>query len=180
MTTMQAPAFEQRMERVEALVEQIERAPDGATKEAAREMVRVLLDLHAAGIERMLALLPPADAGGRAAFEAWMEDDLVRSLLLLHGLHPADLESRVRQALDSVRPYLHSHGGDVELLEIADGAVRLRMTGSCHGCPSSSATLKSTIEQALFESAPDIAALTVEGVTDTPAPRPGLVQLSVP
>ena len=71
-------------------------------------------------------------------------------LLLLHGLHPLDLEARVRQALDKVRPYLRSHGGNVELLGVDEGVVRLRLEGSCHGCPSSAATMRQTIEEAIL------------------------------
>jgi len=82
--------------------------------------------------------------------------------LLLYGLHPLDLESRVGQALEKVRPYLHSHGGNIELLGLTDGIVRLRLHGSCHGCPSSAQTLKQTIEEAIFEIAPDVTAIEVE------------------
>ena len=52
------------------------------------------------------------------------------------GSIPPILESRVEQALERVRPYLRSHGGNVEMLGIAEGVVRLRMLGSCNGCPS--------------------------------------------
>jgi Fe-S cluster biogenesis protein NfuA len=90
-------------------------------------------------------------------------------LLLLYGLHPLDFDSRVRQALDQVRPYLRSHGGDVELLDTTGGVVRLRMQGSCHGCPSSAMTLQSAIEEAIYAKAPDLTALEVEGVTKQPA-----------
>jgi Fe-S cluster biogenesis protein NfuA len=81
----------------------------------------------------------------------------------LYGLHPLDLETRVRQALEQVRPYLQSHGGNVELLGVEGGIIRLRLQGSCHGCPSSAQTLKSTIEEAIAEKAPDAAGLQVEG-----------------
>jgi Fe-S cluster biogenesis protein NfuA len=101
---------------------------------------------------------------------------LISSLLLLHGLHPQDLEERVAAALERVRPDLHAHGGDVELLSIDDGVVRLRMQGNCDGCPSSAATLKFTIEQAIYAAAPDVAAIEVEGIE---SPPPGLVQLEL-
>ena len=84
-------------------------------------------------------------------------------ILLLHGLHPLDLETRVRQALDKVRPLLRSHGGNVELLGLAGGVARLRMLGSCDGCPSSAMTLKTAIEEAIYEKAPDVTAIEVDG-----------------
>ena len=77
-------------------------------------------------------------------------DDLVASLLLVHGLHPHDVHRRVADALDSVRPYLGSHGGDVELLEITgDDGRGCRFTGSCKSCPSSAVTLELTVEDAV-------------------------------
>ena len=96
--------------------------------------------------------------------DAFAGDDLVGAILLLHGLHPLDLETRVRQALDKVRPLLRSHGGNVELLGLAGGVARLRMLGSCDGCPSSAMTLKTAIEEAIFEKAPDVTAIEVEGM----------------
>ena len=85
------------------------------------------------------------------------------SLLLVHGLHPYDVETRVEQALDGVRPYLGSHGGDVELLGVTDdGVVRLRLLGSCDGCPSSSVTLKLAVEEAIEAAAPEVDGIEVE------------------
>ena len=81
-----------------------------------------------------------------------------RALLILHGLHPLDVETRIARALDRVRPYLGSHGGDVKLLGVTDGVVHLRLEGSCHGCPSSTVTMKLAIEKAIEEAAPEVAA----------------------
>ncbi len=91
-------------------------------------------------------------------------DELIASLMLLYDLHPEEAESRVRGALDKVRPYLQSHGGNVEYLGISDGVVHLRMQGKCNGCPSSEATARSTIEEAIYAAAPDVAGIEVEGV----------------
>lgn len=102
---------------------------------------------------------------------------MVAGLLLLHGVHPVSLESRVRQALDKVRPYLASHGGNVELLDVRDGEVSLRLQGSCDGCPSSAMTLKYAIEQAISETAPDVVDIHVDGVTPPKAPA-GLIPLT--
>src|SRR5208282_1894137 len=102
-----------------------------------REIVQAILDLHATGLERMLDGIAGGALAGVALVEALARDELVGCLLALHGLHPVALEGRVRQALEKVRPYLRSHGGNVELLACDAGVVRLRMVGSCHGCPSS-------------------------------------------
>jgi Fe-S cluster biogenesis protein NfuA len=156
-------ALEHRLQQIETLVAEIERGANAAAQNAAREMVRSLLDLHAAGLARMLELVSQAEDGGRVVLDACAQDELVAHLLLLHSLHPEGMETRVRRALDNVRPFLQSHGGNVELLAVSEGIVRLRMEGSCNGCPSSSLTLKARIERAIYEAAPDVATIEVEG-----------------
>ena len=99
------------------------------------------------------------------------------SLMLIHGLYPVALETRVQEALDSVRPYMESHGGNVELLGIEDGVARLRLEGSCNGCPASASTMELAIEQALQEAAPDLEGIDVEGVHARPAPALGGFEL---
>ncbi|MBW3596706.1 MAG: NifU family protein [Planctomycetes bacterium] len=171
-------SFEQRMQRIEALVQRIEECSDPAAQDAAREMIRTLLELHAVGMSKMLELLSQTTGDADAVLDAWRRDDLVRNVLLLHDLHPEDTATRVRQALEQVRPYLDSHGGGVELLEASADVVRLRMKGSCEGCPSSTATLKSLIETAIYDAAPEVAAIEVEGLEPAGAVS-GLVQLQI-
>jgi Fe-S cluster biogenesis protein NfuA len=180
-----AREFQARLQRLDSLLSEVDRFPDPAAQAHVREVVQALLDLHGAGLTRILEHLEAAGQGGAAVLDACAGDDVVGGLLLLHGLHPLGLEARVLQALDQVRPQLHAHGGDVELLSINEGAVRLRLVGSCHGCPSSAVTMRQTIEEAIVGKAPDATALEVEGVTAnqeplmTPDGRP-LVVLSVP
>ncbi|HVT26386.1 MAG TPA: NifU family protein [Lacipirellulaceae bacterium] len=177
MTT--TSSFERRIGRIESLVERIEQSADPSLREAAREMVRCLLELHAEGLRKILHLAAGSNGAAQSVLDAWLKDDLVRSLLLLHELHPESLESRVRHALENVRPYLRSHGGNVELLELGEGRVRLRMDGNCHGCPSSAATLRDTIERAILELAPDAGEIEVEGLSSSAEPG-GLVSLELP
>ena len=85
----------------------------------------------------------------------------------MHGLHPYGVEERVERALEAVRPYLGSHGGDVELLGVTEeGVVRLRLLGSCDGCPSSSVTLELAVEGAIHEAAPEVSAIEIETAAD--------------
>jgi Fe-S cluster biogenesis protein NfuA len=159
--------IEQQLSRMEELVCAIDTIADKKTRAQARELVGTLLELHGTGIERGLELIYESDLSGPALIDRLAQDNLVSHLLLLHGLHPLDLETRVRRALDSVKPRLGLHGGDVDLVNVtADGAVRLRLEGNCHGCPSSRMTLKSSIEEALYAAAPDITALEVDGAVD--------------
>jgi Fe-S cluster biogenesis protein NfuA/nitrite reductase/ring-hydroxylating ferredoxin subunit len=163
-------------ERMEALLEEVEGLADPAARDTALELVQGLLDLYGEGLARVVGHVAARDEDGALA-EAFAGDELVSHLLLLHGLHPVPLEARVRGALDEVRPYLESHGGDVELLGIEEGVVRLAMRGSCDGCASSAATLKLAIEDAIQRSAPDVDAVVADGAA--PEPAPALLQLEV-
>ncbi|HEX4000308.1 MAG TPA: NifU family protein [Pirellulales bacterium] len=163
--------LQQRMGQIEELVQEIQAGADPAFRDRALKLVELLLEVHGAGLNRMMELTCDSAAGGDPLIAGFAADPLVASLLLLHGLHPLDFETRVRKALDEVRPYLQSHKGNVELLGVDDGVIRLRLDGSCNGCPSSSLTLKLAIEEALAQHAPDAAGLTVEGVVPAkPAP----------
>src|ERR1700733_11482638 len=160
----------EKIRRIDSLLQEVERFKDPQARTQTRQIVQCLMDMHGAVFERMLDHVASSEQSGTTLIDSLAQDELVGSLLLLYGLHPLDLETRVRQALEKVRPYLHSHGGNVELLGVEEGIVRLRLQGSCHGCPSSAMTLKSTIEEAILEKAPDAAAIEVEGeVTQEPA-----------
>jgi Fe-S cluster biogenesis protein NfuA len=173
--------FRRRIERVETLVRELDQSPDAASKSRACEIIQTVIELHGAAIERMLESLAGAGAAGLAMIGAIAEDELVSSVLLLHGLHPLDLESRVEQALEDARPLLRSHGGNVELIGLSGGVVRLRMLGSCDGCPSSALTLKSAIEDAILKRAPDVTGIELDGASGHEhAVAGGLVQIALP
>lgn len=149
-------------ERIDALLD-ASGSGGVVARERAEELVRLVADLYGAGLERVLDITYEAGHLTDEVLAAMAADDLVASLLLVHGLHPYDVGQRVEQALESVRPYLGSHGGDVELLEVSDaGTVRLRLLGSCDGCPSSSVTLKLAVEGAIEAAAPEITGIEVE------------------
>jgi Fe-S cluster biogenesis protein NfuA len=158
----------ERVARIEGLLDDVDALGDPVARDTATELVQTLLELYGEGLGRML------DCHGDA--EAMTRDELVSHLMLLHGLHPVPIEERVRGALDEVRPYLDAHGGDVELLGVDEGVVRLRLEGSCHGCPSSQVTLKASIEEAIHKAAPDVAAIEADGAVPVPA---GLVELPI-
>lgn len=158
--------FRSRIQRIETLIQEIDRFTDPAAREQSRQIVQSLLDLHGTGLGRMLEHIAGAGESGQSIIDSLARDDLVGSLLLLYGLHPLDVETRVRQALEKVRPYLGSHGGNVELLRVEGDVAHLQMQGSCHGCPSSAVTLKDAIEQAIYEAAPDVTAIRVEGQSE--------------
>jgi Fe-S cluster biogenesis protein NfuA len=145
----------------------------------ALELTRSLMELHGEALDRLMEIVAQAGDSGYALMDDFAGDDLVASLLLLYGLHPYDLETRVKKALDGARPFLQSHGGDVELLGVIDGTVRLRLAGNCRDCSSSTMTLKLAIERAIYEAAPDVTEIITgdQIVREEPGPANGLVQL---
>jgi len=115
--------------------------------------------------------------GGPQALDRLGADDLVSGVLSLHDMHPHPLEARVKAALEEARPYLQSHGGDVELTHMAEGSVHLRMRGACGHCSGSTQTLKNTVEEAIYRVAPEVVAILTE---EAPAlPEIQLVSLQV-
>lgn len=181
MNTLDAREFQAELQRLDALLREAEDQADPAARSRLRGIVQAVLSLHGAGLERLLGHLADAGEAGRAALDACGRDDVVGGMLLLHGLHPLDVEARVRLALEAVRPALRAHGGNVELLAVEDGVVRLRLHGNCHGCPSSAATMNQTIEEAIYGKAPEVTAIEVEGMAEAPpVPEAGPPRVALP
>jgi Fe-S cluster biogenesis protein NfuA len=156
-------------ERIEALLE-ASAVGGPVARERAEELLRLVVDLYGAGLERVLELTHEAGALDDTLLSAMADDHLVSSLLLIHGLHPYGVEDRVQRALDDVRPYLGSHGGDVRLLEVTDeGVVRLELLGSCDGCASSAVTLELAVDEAVRAAAPEVVAIEAEEKTPAAA-----------
>jgi Fe-S cluster biogenesis protein NfuA len=154
----------ERVARVEELLGSIE----GDAR--ALEAVQAVVELYGEALERVVA------SAGAAAFA---DDELLSHLLLVHGLHPEDVETRVARALDEVRPYLGSHGGDVELLGVEGGVARVRLGGTCDGCASSAVTLTNAIETAIARAAPELEGVEAEGVSE-PEPLLQIQSLTCP
>jgi Fe-S cluster biogenesis protein NfuA len=143
---------------------------DGPERSAAEELVRLLVGLYGDGLGAIVETLRQEGDAGAAMLDRLVGDPLVESLLLLHDLHPLDLDARVQVALDRVRPYLGSHAGGVQYLGVHDGVARLRLEGSCHGCPSSAVTVQLAIQGAVQDAAPEVTEVVVEGMTAPAAP----------
>lgn len=156
-------------DRIETLLDALG-AGGAVARGRAEELVRQVTELYGSGLARILEILSDRGQLDGGTLEALTADELVSSLLVIHGLHPQDVETRVAAALDSVRPYLGSHGGNVELLDISPaGVVRLRLLGTCQGCPSSSVTLKFAVEEAIESAAPEVTAIEVVEEESRPA-----------
>lgn len=155
------------IEKIEQLIQTIEGLPDPAARASALGLVQALMDFHGEALDRLMELIASQGEVGYSIFDKFSDDEVVSNLLLLYGLHPLPIETRVANALEQVRPRLDAHGGSVELLEINEGVVRLRLQGNCKGCPSSADTLKLAIEAAIFAAAPDVSAIEAEGAIET-------------
>ncbi|WP_392970247.1 NifU family protein [Streptomyces sp. LN245] len=167
-------------ERIGALLDELARQAGPEARDVADELVRCLMEFYGEGLARTVRLLRSAPKGADP-LAVLTADELVSDLLILHDLHPEDTATRVGRALDKVRPYLGSHAGDVEVagldLEAADGpTLHLRLRGSCDGCPSSTQTVRWTIEEAVARIAPEVAHIEVEGMA-AESPQPALLQI---
>ncbi len=156
---------QQRLQRVEALVATVQRTADPSVRAATQELVEAILELHGAGLDRMLEIVSGVADNGDAMLDRFSRDELVASLLLLHGLHPVAFEARVHAAIDALGPALRGQGGAVELLAIEEGIVRVRLTRRGQGCSGSTA-LQQTIRDAFYKAAPDLQGLDIDEVSE--------------
>ncbi len=148
-------------------------------RERTEQLAGELTDLYGAAMQRMVSIAARADP---TLVDAFVTDELVASLMLVHGLHPHGVERRIEDALEDVRPYLGSHGGDVTLLDVVDGpagmTARLRFAGSCKSCPSSAVTLEFAVEDAVRTAAPEVTSIEVVAAEpDGAASTAGLISV---
>jgi Fe-S cluster biogenesis protein NfuA len=146
----------QRLQHLERRLRELEQGAESGERDRARELVETVMELHGSALARLLEIIARAGEPGKEIIDDAARDELVRSVLVLHGLHGQDLESRVVQALAQVRPFLHSQGADVELTAIAEDAVQLRLLEREGGFPASKQTLRAAIEEAICTMAPDV------------------------
>ena len=151
-------------ERLQKLLAEVEALPYPGARELIQDCMESVLGFYGAGLKRILQVVSEDGPEGRKVFRDLIRDDVVKGLLLIHDLHPLNLEARLLEALDKVRPYLKSHGGNVELISLENNVARLRLQGTCQSCASSSVTLELAIRHAIEQACPDLAHFEVEGV----------------
>jgi hypothetical protein len=150
-------------EEIEGLVRQVEALPDPNARAIAIKLVRAVMEFHASAVARMLEIVSQG-ANGEAAVQSMVQNETVASMLALHGLHPDDVETRVRRAVDSLDRFFETRGASISLAGFHDGSVTLRFE-SRRG--NSVAAAKSIIEDALYQAAPEITALTIVGLDES-------------
>ncbi|NDQ57025.1 MAG: NifU family protein [Acidipila sp.] len=174
----QEAEFQKRIQRIGEMVEQLEANADPNARTMAKELLESLMALHRAALERILELAYDAGEVGQTIVRKCGSDDLVSSVLLLYGLHPEDLGSRVNHALEKSRAYLESHAANAELVSVRDdGVVTVRLHVKSSGCGSSAGLVRSTLEAAIQDAAPDAQSIVVEE-TGAALTRSGFVPLA--
>lgn len=161
--------------RLQELLARAERIPNESARALVYESLQSLLAFYGDGLGQLLKLVKESPSGNDV-LERLAADPLVSGVLLIHGLHPVALETRLHAALDKLRPYFKSHGGNVELVSLENDFARLRLQGTCKTCPSSSVTLELAVRRALEEACPDLAGFAVDGDGTQAAKGPAIYQ----
>ena len=157
-------ALRERLQRIGDLILAIESIADPAVRANARELVQLVMDLHGAALEQAMEIVADAGEPGMSLIDKLGRDPLVSSLLVLYGLHPEDVDTRILQAIEKVKPSLRKQGCEVEVLGLAEGSVRLRVQTGEHACGSTAKTVQAMLEEAIYDAAPDVAAIAIEGL----------------
>jgi Fe-S cluster biogenesis protein NfuA len=161
--------FREEVQRIGGLVQEIESIADPAVRATTKNLVQSLMDLHGAALEKALEIVADAGENGLHIIDRFGRDSLVSSILILYGLHPEDIDSRVVHAVDKLRPQLRKQGCELELIESKNGMIRLRVEAGSHSCGSTAKTVQATVEGAIYDAAPDLGSLAIEGLEEKPS-----------
>jgi hypothetical protein len=157
------PRLQEALDRIDALVSALDRVADASARDAARELLELVLDLHGLALAHAMAIVTSAEDGKELA-ERLARDEQVRAVLLLHGLHPEPFEERVRKAVERLRPELESLGCRMRLVEVRAATAQLRIEGALRLEAPRALQLRRQIEAALIDEAPDLDGIVIEGL----------------
>lgn len=163
---VKSEAFKEKIQKLGILVGELESAPSDRNNGPARELIQLLMEVHGTAIEQLLEIVFDSGPSGEAILLKAGDDAIVRHLLLLYSLHPEDLETRTLKALDSAAPRLRKHNSEVEVVSIREGAIQLKIHISGHACGSTAKTVKSLVEECVYDGAPDLVSLQILGPDD--------------
>jgi len=157
--------FRSDLQRVGALVQDLEAIVDPASQAAAKELVRVLMSIHGAGLQRIGEILKRSGELGSSLLDELAKDPVVSGLLVLYDLHPKEMQVRVEEKLREMGPKLFRMGAEAQLVNTAEGLVRVRVqVNGGSACGSTLRQVQTMIEDAMYEAAPDLAGVIVEGL----------------
>ncbi|APR80685.1 Hypothetical protein A7982_06032 [Minicystis rosea] len=168
----------EQADRIAALLDEVQATVEPPTWQRVEALVEALVGLYGQGIERLLAIVASPEARAERLDALLCEDELVSSLLVLHGLHPVSTAARIEHALERARPHLGAHGVEISLVGVgADGVARLRLSGAHRGCASSLDSLERTLEAAIEAVAPEVKRVELDSPMRSGAER--LVQIDL-
>lgn len=156
--------FRERIQEIGRLVSALDDITDNKIRTSTRELLQLVMELHGTGVEKMMEIIFAQGDAGKEIIEKLGRDHIVSSLLVLHGLHPDALETRVARAVEQTAAHLRKQEVELELLSVEQGIVRVHAKTSAHACGSTAATVRAAIEEAVYEAAPDIGSLLIEGL----------------
>jgi len=159
-------AFQDQVRQAGKLIAQFDQFPDGPQKNACKELVQLLLDVHGAALERAMEIVFESGEAASAILEKFAKDSSVGSLLVLYSLHPDDLETRVRKAMEQVRPRLRKLACTAELGLINEAGAQVQVTKPDHLCGSSAKEVRAIIEDGIYEFAPDVPTIQILGLDE--------------
>jgi hypothetical protein len=158
--------FRDRVQQIGERVQELESIGDRALQSKAKELVQSLMELHGSAVERMLEVIFQSENAGARMIDELGEDPLVSSLLILYGLHPEDVQTRVEKKLTQLKSRLYKMGAEVTSIAVNDSEVRVRVNIEGHTCGSTSQNVRLVVEDAVYEAAPDLKSLVVEGLQE--------------
>lgn len=158
--------FQDQVRQLGKLITEFDQMPAGPQKAACKELIQLLLNVHGAGLDRLLEIIFESGSSGPAIIDKLGQDSITSSLLLLYSLHPDDLETRVHKSIERMRPRLRKLSCNAELVGLDQGAVQVRVTTSGHSCGSSAKDIRAIVEEGVYELAPDVASLEILGLEE--------------
>lgn len=161
--------FREQVRELGKLIAQFDQLPESPQKTAGRELVQLLMDVHGAGLERMMEIVFDSGAPGAETIDKLGSDSVAGSLLLLYSLHPDDLETRVRKAVERLTPRMRKLACTAELVRFEEGVAEVRLTKAGHSRGSSAKELRAMVEDGVYEFAPDIVSLEIQGLAEPSA-----------
>jgi hypothetical protein len=161
--------FQKRVQRIGGLVHELDAIVDPAASSACKALVQSLMELHGQALERMLDVVFQSANAGTPLIDELGQDPLVSSLLILYGLHPEDLQTRVQRKIEQLGSKLSKMGAAARLVSVNGGDLRLHASVEGHGCGSTAKTVRAMLEEATYEAAPDLISLVIEGLEEPAA-----------
>jgi Fe-S cluster biogenesis protein NfuA len=160
--------FPEKLLQLGQLIAQFDQMPENPQKAAGMKLVQLLMDVHGAGLDRIMEIICENEIIGPAIIEKLGQDSITGSLLLLYSLHPDDLETRVKKAIERIRPRLRKVSYSVDLTRVNEGTVEVRVTStsSGHTCGSTAKDVRAIVEEGVYELAPDVTSLEIRGLEE--------------